>query len=375
MKKILITGVHGFVGGNLVKSISTVNEIYGLDIIFKERPGLKTTYAWDQLDKIEPVDTIVHLAGKAHDTKNQSEARVYFEVNTELTKRIFDYFLKSGAKKFIYFSSVKAAADKVDGVLTEDFIPSPRGPYGESKLAGERYLLDMFSKAELKGGLRDEGTKRLRDKEVQNIESSAKPLTSHISPLTSHISPLTSHISPLTSHISHLTSHISHLTSRLYILRPCMIHGPGNKGNLNQLVKMVKAGIPYPLGAFENMRSFTSIDNLSFVINELINKDIPSGIYNMADDEPVSTNELVRLISKANGKKERIWNINRQLLTSLAAMGSLFHLPFNRDSLQKLTESYVVSNAKIKSALNISRMPVESVDGLTKTIQSLIQTN
>ncbi|MBV5342376.1 nucleoside-diphosphate-sugar epimerase, partial [bacterium] len=93
----------------------------------------------------------------------------------------------------------------------------------------------------------------------------------------------------------------------LYILRPCMIHGPGNKGNLNLLYNVVKRGIPYPLGAFENRRSFCSIDNLSFVINGLIENQVASGIYNVCDDETVSTNELIELISISLGKKSRIW--------------------------------------------------------------------
>ena len=57
-----------------------------------------------------------------------------------------------------------------------------------------------------------------------------------------------------------------------------MIHGPGNKGNLILLYNVIKKGIPYPLGAFENRRSFTSVDNLCFVISQLIEKDIESGI-------------------------------------------------------------------------------------------------
>lgn len=62
------------------------------------------------------MDAIIHLAGKAHDTKNQSKAQVYFDINTGLTQKIYDYFLGSFAKKFVFFSSVKAAADQVKGI-------------------------------------------------------------------------------------------------------------------------------------------------------------------------------------------------------------------------------------------------------------------
>ena len=156
----------------------------------------------------------------------------------------------------------------------------------------------------------------------------------------------------------------------LYILRPCMIHGPGNKGNLNLLYNVVKRGIPYPLGAFENRRSFCSVDNLSFVIEQLIEQDIESGIYNVGDDETLSTNELMALIARVLGRPNRVWSWNAQVIRFVARMGTVLHLPLNNDRLQKLTENYVVSNAKLKNALGIAQMPVRAQEGFEKTIRS-----
>ena len=99
MMRILITGVHGFVGSNLVQALSKNYTIYGLDIVSPVKEGVESTFCWSQLDEkhaIPEVDAIIHLAGKAHDTKNQSKAETYFAVNTELTKKIYDYFLNSG---------------------------------------------------------------------------------------------------------------------------------------------------------------------------------------------------------------------------------------------------------------------------------------
>lgn len=318
--KILITGVHGFVGSNLVKALSKEHTIYGLDIISPQKEGVKFTFSWDYLDKedgIPNVDAIIHLAGKAHDTKNQSAADVYFRVNTDLTKKIYDYYLKSSAKKFIFFSSVKAAADRVEGEYVDENVePKPVGPYGESKIAAERYIMRFLDDA------------RNDKKEARND------------------------------------------SKKTYILRPCMIHGPGNKGNLNLLYGVVKKGIPWPLGAFENKRTFTSIDNLCYIINGLLTKDIESGIYNINDDEAVSTNELIEIICSAMGKKAHIWRIPRGLMESVAKLGGWLHLPLNPERLQKLTENYVSSNAKIKKAFGIEKLPVRAKDGLTKTIKS-----
>jgi nucleoside-diphosphate-sugar epimerase len=149
-----------------------------------------------------------------------------------------------------------------------------------------------------------------------------------------------------------------------------MIHGPGNKGNLNLLFKIVNKALPWPLGAFENKRSFCSIDNLCFVINELINNEqICSGLYNIADDEALSTNELIRLIAESQGKKLLIFNTPKFLVKTVAKLGDLFGLPLNNERLSKLTESYIVSNQKIKNVLNKS-LPVTTKEGLLRTFNS-----
>ena len=313
---ILVTGIHGFVGSNLVLSLKERHVFYGLDIVSPEKEGVTKTYSWDELEGVEGIDVIVHLAGKAHDTKNEAVAETYFTINTGLTRKVFDYFLKSSAKKFIFFSSVKAAADFVVGdKLTEEVIPTPNGPYGESKIAAENYIQEKVA------GYRLQGTG---------------------------------------------------CEKQVYILRPCMIHGPGNKGNLNLLYNVVKKGLPWPLGDFENRRSFTSVDNLCYVVNGLIEKDVPSGIYHMADDEALSTNELIREMCEVMGKKAHIWKMNRGLMKECAGLGTLLHLPLNLERLRKLTENYVVSNEKIKRALGIERMPVTAVEGLRKTILSFL---
>ena len=317
---ILITGIHGFVGSNLVMSLKSHHTLYGLDIIAPEKEGVIKTFSWEDIQTkkdLPAFDAVIHLAGKAHDTKNQSQAQVYFDINTGLTQKIFDFFLNSSAKKFIFFSSVKAAADSVVGdMLTEDVIPTPVGPYGESKIRAEEYILDKLK-----------------------VENGELRVTMQCD-------------------------------KQVYILRPCMIHGPGNKGNLNLLYGVVKKGIPWPLGDFENRRSFTSIDNLCFAVNGLVTKDIPSGIYHMGDDEALSTNELIAIMCEVMGKKPHIWKMNKGFMEGCAGVGTLLHLPLNTERLRKLTENYVVSNAKIKSALGIDKMPVTAKEGLIKTIKS-----
>jgi nucleoside-diphosphate-sugar epimerase len=251
-------------------------------------------------------DIVIHLAGKAHDLKNVSDSSEYYSVNTEFTKQVFDSYLSSDASVFIILSSVKAVADEVRSELFEDFIPNPVTHYGKSKLLAEQYILS------------------------KNIPKG----------------------------------------KRIYILRPCMIHGVGNKGNLNLLFKIVSKGLPWPLGAFENKRSFCGIDNLCFIINELIQNDqIPSGIYNVADDNPISTNELINLISENQLKKTLIWNTPKFLIKTLSKLGDFLKLPLNTERLKKLTETYIVSNKKIKNAIN-KELPLTAREGIMKTLNS-----
>lgn len=294
----IITGSTGFVGKNLIEYLNSSAIAY--NILTRDELNQKI------YSKIEKDDSIIHLAGKAHDLKKVSVPRSYYEINFELTKSLFDAFLVSDAKKFIYVSSVKAVADYVEGGLLETDHPNPDTHYGKSKLMAEQYIQNL---------LLPEG-------------------------------------------------------KSFYILRPCLIHGPGNKGNLNLLYQLISRGVPYPLGAFENRRSFLSVENLCFVIRELLMRDdIASGIYHVADDEALSTNELVKLIAEASGQKPRLWKVNRNLIELLSKLGDILKFPLNTERLSKLVENYVVDNSKLTKAIGC-KLPVSARDGILKTIRS-----
>lgn len=223
-----------------------------------------------------------------------------------------------------FFSTAKAAAECVPDILKENVIPTPKGPYGESKIQAEDYIIEALEK---------QGVSRAS-------MSSFLPGTDR----------------PING-------------KEVYIFRPCMIHGPGNKGNLNLLYGVVSKGIPWPLGAYENRRTFTSVENVCFAVHGVLTKDVPSGIYNMGDDDALSTNELIEVICSTLGKKARIWHIPKRLMDTVAKIGGWLHFPLNPLRMQKLTENYVSSNAKIKQALGIDCMPVNTREGLKQTVE------
>lgn len=306
---VLVTGAYGFVGTNLCRDLAEKGHACAaLDVRRGEAP-YAAFYTWDRLAEIPwpSFDAVVHLAGKAHDTKNTSRPQTYFDINLGLTQKVFSACVGK-VRRFVFFSSVKACADTVDGVLTEEAPCAPATPYGQSKLAAEKFLQEQKASA-----------------------------------------------------------------TGLYILRPAMIHGPGNKGNLNLLCQVVRHGLPWPLGAFENERSFTSIGNACAVVEALCAGRCLPGIYQLADDEPLSTNRLIELIAEASGKNANIWRMPKGFIQCGARIGDRLHLPLNSERLKKLTESYVVSNAKLKRSLGWSQMPIHAEGGMKTSLFSLLR--
>ena len=298
MIKVKITGSNGFVGKYLIKHLDT-------KLFQVENLNLRSVN-WQSNIDIE-TNSIIHLAGKAHDTKNTLNSKDYFDINTKLTQDLFDVFLESNCRIFIYFSSVKAVTDIAEDIVTEETVTNPQTSYGQSKLQAEHYIL---SKVLPQG-------------------------------------------------------------RSVFIIRPSMIHGPGNKGNLNLLYQLVSKGIPWPLGAFHNQRSFCSIDNVCYVVSQILEReDIPSGVYNLADDETLSTNELIEIIGATTNKKAKIISISKKVINTIAKIGDILHLPLNTERLDKLTENFVVSNLKIKTALKMDKLPITAKEGLVKTFQS-----
>jgi nucleoside-diphosphate-sugar epimerase len=429
--KILITGAFGFVGTNLSAYLAERgHELWALDVgggqsaigsknaqrssgetggasvclpENAERRSGNGAYArcfgWDELDAIpwDEVEAVVHLAGKAHDTRNASDPQSYFDVNVGLTKKIISALVgkQSGIgntqlavgntqsamgggstnelmnlrtnelPKVILFSSVKAVADRVEGVLAEDAVPAPRTPYGQSKLEAE----ELVRSASAIGG---------RQSAISNKQSAISNRQSAIGNEQSAVGNRQSAISNTQSAMggdsTHALMNLRTHELRYYILRPCMIHGPGNKGNLNLLYGVVRRGVPWPLGAFENRRSFASIGNVCAVVEGLLTGNVAAGVYQVADDDALSTNELIELMADTMGKRARIWRVSKSLMRVLARGGDVLHLPLNSERLQKLTESYVASNKKIKAALGWEWMPVDAREGMRKTIESFGRT-
>ncbi|WP_291066238.1 MULTISPECIES: NAD-dependent epimerase/dehydratase family protein [unclassified Empedobacter] len=260
-------------------------------------------------NKINNQDVFINLIGKAHDNKGIAKAEDFYFANVELTKQIFDTFVNSNAKILIHISSLAALEElESEKALDEEANSNPQSFYGKSKRAAEEWLLE------------------------QSLPSNKKVI----------------------------------------ILRPPMVHGPGDKGNLGLLYKLISKGIPYPLASFDNKRSFISIDNLSFFVKEIIEKQylLQSGIYHITDDEPISTMQIINVIKKVESRDVMNLSIPKFIVKGLAMVGDVIPIPLNSLRLKKMTSNLILSNQKIKTALNIKQLPLSAEEGIIKTIKS-----
>ena len=302
---ILITGTTGFVGADLKRFLAEK----GHSIIEINRNRQEGTFTFDDLILPEcKGDVWIHLAAKSKDVQKPHLLDEYLEANVELTKKVFDAFLNDDtANTFIYVSSVKAAAGRVEGYLTEEEELKVDVPYGISKRLAEKYLLSVKL----------------------------------------------------------------HSNKRLIILRPAMIFGINSKGNLHSLFSFIKRGLPYPFAGFLNLRSLLSTENFNHVILSIIeNPTFKAGIYNVSDDGAISTNEIIEIIGKSLSKKPLLLSIPKKLMTTIARMGDALHLPFNTAIINKLTDNYQVSNKKIVAELG-QQLPYKTTERLAHLFKTL----
>lgn len=309
---ILITGVHSKAGAFLVEKLSPLHTVYGMDHTSERMDGVNRVFVCTDFPHLPEIDAVIHLAGKNEDTIDLSKSLEYMEDNVGLTRCIFEWFKTSNAKQFYFLSSIKVIGNRTDGAeLTETLEPKPFGPLGESKYMVEQYLLDTW----------------LLDKKV-------------------------------------------------YVLRTAFMHGHGMFCNENsmRIFNWVKKGIPYVFGSFECKRSFTSLDNLNYVIGRMLQMDVAGGVYHVTDDGSMNSRDFYQLIGKVLGKKVRIWHLGTTVFKLIAVVTGWFHGYFDVFEYRKLSLNFVTSNQKLKTALGISAMPFPLVEGLEKSINEYAKT-
>jgi UDP-glucose 4-epimerase len=264
MLTVLVTGATGFVGQRFMERSNGRYKLVPVSLRNARPKDIDLT----------GIDTIVHLAGKAHDMQLKDE-KVYFDINYELTKELGIHAWQSGVKHFIYVSSVKVYGEGSDTVLDENSDCHPEDPYGKSKLKGE--------------------------KAAQGL-----PIT-------------------------------------VSIVRPPVVYGPGVKGNIIRLLQAVDKGRPLPLGKTGNHRSMVFLDNLIELIQRVIDTGTP-GIFVPTDEQPISTDVLIKLMSQKLGKKITLISIPGFMRKIMKAVKPGLY--------KRLFGSFVIDNWRTNRKLN-----------------------
>lgn len=243
-KTLMITGASGFIGTNFIEKYKEDFNIIPVCLI-ENRP--------EDLD-YTGIDCILHLAALVHQM-NGAPKEKYFEVNTELTKRLANKAKEVGVGHFVFYSTVAVygthgSIDK-EIVLTSNSPTKPKDAYGKSKLQAEDILRD------------------LEDKDF--IVS---------------------------------------------VIRPPMVYGDNCPGNMARLEKLVNTFPILPFGNDEFKRSLVHIDKLLEETRKII-VDRGKGIFIPKDDENVSIREIVESLAMKNGKKIHLIKIPKFILKLL----------------------------------------------------------
>ncbi|MGT2910901.1 NAD-dependent epimerase/dehydratase family protein [Streptococcus cameli] len=135
MKRILITGANSYIGTSVEKWLSVSKELFQVDTLDMQSCN------WAEYDFSE-YDSVFHVAGIAHFSKDKSKKDLYYSVNTDLTEKVGILAKNQGVKQFIFMSSIIVYGDSTERerVISANTIPTPSDFYGDSKWQAELRL-------------------------------------------------------------------------------------------------------------------------------------------------------------------------------------------------------------------------------------------
>ena len=300
-----VTGANGFVGSTLVSRLvhdgipvtafarvpSMMPCSAGMNI--REFPDLDRSS--DFSDITRDIDVLIHCAARVH-VMNDSSAdplSVFLNANFEATVNLARSAAKAGVVRFIFISSIKVNGDttKEGEPFTEQCFPTTQDPYGISKYRAEKELIKIAEQTGME----------------------------------------------------------------VVIIRPVLVYGPGVKGNMSRLIKLVRKKWPLPFGSVDNKRSMIGITNLVDLI--IICLDHPSArnqIFLASDGNDRSLSQILRCLSDVSGSRSMTFRFPARVLK--------YFLYFigKRDIADRLLGSLQVDISKAKKELDwVPKMKVD----------------
>jgi nucleoside-diphosphate-sugar epimerase len=309
--RVLVTGATGFLGRAVAEALERAG--YAVVRGARHRPAAAPVgQAWIGHGDIGPqtrwnvpltgVETVVHLAGAAHFPKTTMAASVntFARVNADGTARLASAAVGAGIRRLILMSSalVHGAASPPGRPFSEGDEPAPTTPYARSKLDAERRLMAAA-----------------RGSGLQWV-----------------------------------------------ILRPPMVYGPQARGNFQRLVRLLRSGMPLPLGAATAPRTFIGIDNLAHAVVRCVeHQRAANQVFLVGDREATSTADFVRRIAAALNR--RVWT--PRIPPVLLRTG--FQLARREGDFERLFHPLELDTGRIRTALDWMP-PMSLEEGLARAL-------
>ena len=273
MKRFLITGSTGFIGNRCIDLLNTMD--CDIRLLSRSEFGHYETIICDfEKDKIpeyalESVDTVLHIAGFAHDMQDPIMSEVlYRKINVDTTVNLAKLAVKKNVKRFLFVSSVKAGGENTYGqCMSEVNQTDPISIYGKTKREAELELLKI-----------------------------GKASSMHIC-----------------------------------IVRPSLVYGPNAKGNLQLMLSAVKKGWFPPLPEIGNRRSMIHVDDLVRAILLVAEDDRTNGqVYIATDGNYYSSREIYDIMSGIVGKGIHNWSVPKFIFDILALISPRIQYKINK---------------------------------------------
>ncbi|NJK51647.1 MAG: NAD-dependent epimerase/dehydratase family protein [Leptolyngbyaceae cyanobacterium SU_3_3] len=293
--KVFVTGATGFVGQCLCPALLRQgHEVWALvrpsSDVSRLVPGIQPVPTdavtnWVSANGLPGIDVVIHLAARAHILQDSAvNPEAEFDHTNHIgTANLVRQAIAANVKHFIFISSIGAMATLSDRILTEQTPCHPDTPYGRSKLAAEQALINL---------------------------TQGSPMT-------------------------------------YTILRPTLVYGPGNPGNMERLLKLVKRRLPLPLGAINNQRSFIYVENLvDAILRSIEHPAAVNQTFLVSDGEDLSTPQLIQRLASCLGCSAPL------LLIPPAIIQALGQLTGKTDTVSRLLGSLSVDSTKIRETLN-----------------------
>jgi nucleoside-diphosphate-sugar epimerase len=322
LKSVLITGATGFIANHLIPLlikqdwlIKTVIRSESHQLPARVNPvnvgSIDGTTDWRNI--LQGINTVIHLAARAHILQEQAfnPEAEFFKVNTEGTANLVKQSIEAGVKHFVFISSIGAMATISNQPLTENSPCQPDTPYGRSKLQAEQALINLASQSSM----------------------------------------------------------------TWTILRPTLVYGSGNPGNMERLIKLINRGLPLPFGLVNNRRSFVYVGNLvDAIATTLTHPKATNQIFLVSDGQDLSTPELIRKIAYHMRRPCNLLPVPPSLLKLVGYLGDTIQnlsqkpISLNTSTIDRLLGSLFIDSSHIQTTLNWQ--PPFSIDqGLEQTLR------